>query len=248
MKYFFSAIFILMVLPILAQNPLEIKIETITFSDTTSIRNYLRNGEIEETKSIAERKFTVNFHIKNTSDKTIRFYYNDAELENLTFNVYQENKIVAAFLYKESERDASKYYLGAPPETEEIIEKPEVNLSDPKIERIFQALEPGTKLSDIPELFIDKREILRNSLFSLSPGQEWQFTQIFYWNKNQPNRTKNHQGYIDPGFPHYLVFSVKLGKYAYQYWMHEVDFDKIKDDESFVEGIFTSEKAAINFD
>ncbi|MDI1257011.1 MAG: hypothetical protein PSV16_13015 [Flavobacterium sp.] len=228
MKHFFSITFIILMSNVFAQNTLEVKIEHITFSDTTSVINFQHDSKIAKTDSLNERKFTVTYHLKNISDATVRFYFNDPELNNLTFSVHQEDKIVAAFLTKEKEHNTVKYYLGAPPA--------EANIED-------------TVIPTNPD-----ETLLRNSLFTLSPGQHWEFTQIFYWNKNQPNRKMNHQGYVDQGFPHFLTLIVNLRKYYAHLTVEgdfekaKAEFDKIMKDDTFLGGTFSSEKAEINFD
>ena len=217
------------------QKPLEIVIDSITSIDTL--------GTI--------RKFTVNYHIQNTSDKEAKFincsypmtnFYPDVnKLKVYSSIVENDHYNQANILYKNVEQmmylDSLNYA-----KTDEEIGKIFMNrLKTKPIDtlKLKTEVERRRKINDF--------DYVKSAIQTFQPKEIRSFTETYYWNKRRYYKVDDLEYYIDEKEPYYLELSMVHYKKDFQYFFPEEEYKKMKDNPNFLEGTILSNKMEINF-
>ncbi|MGG7034043.1 MAG: hypothetical protein ACI7YS_02475 [Flavobacterium sp.] len=152
MRYIF---FILFSISVFAQkNPLEIKIDAITFTDTITHRVYNQEGKPFTTDTINARKFAIKYRIINLTEEPVRFVN---ELAGVSEKLYENQD----YLGRGFMRNECGYYNG-------------YFSFGPPLENSQFTSETG---------FHNEIEDVRNSILTLNPKQELKLIEVFYWEK-----------------------------------------------------------------
>ena len=217
------------------QKPLEIVIDSITSSDTL--------GTI--------RKFTVNYHIQNTSDKEVKFincsypmtnFYPDVNvLKVYSVIVENDNYIRLNILHKNLDQMLyldSLNYAKTDEERAKII-KNRYKIKPIDTLKLKNDIEKRRKINDF--------DYVKSSIHTFQPKETRQLTETFYWNKRRYYKVDDLEYYIDEKEPYYLELSMVHYKKDFQYFFPEEEYKKMKDNPNFLEGTILSNKMEINF-
>lgn len=217
------------------QKPLEIVIDSITSIDTL--------GTI--------RKFTVNYHIQNTSDKEVKFincsypmtnFYPDVNvLKVYSVIVENDNYIRLNILEK------NLGYL----QHLDSLNNAESDETRAKIRLAYIKRKPRdtTKMKEEVERRrrINDFDYVKSSIHTFRPKEVRSLTETFYWNKKRYYKVDDLEYYIDEKEPYYLELSMVHYKKDFQYFFPEEEYKKMKDNPNFLEGTILSNKMEINF-
>lgn len=217
------------------QKPLEIVIDSITSIDTL--------GTI--------RKFTVNYHIQNTSDKEVKFincsypmtnFYPDVNvLKVYSVIVENDNYIRLNILEK------NLGYL----QHLDSLDNAESDEARAKIRLAYIKRKPRdtTKMKEEVERRrkINDFDYVKSSIHTFQPKEVRSLTETFYWTKRRYYKVDDLEYYIDEKEPYYLELSMVHYKKDFQYFFPEEEYKKMKDNPNFLEGTILSNKMEINF-
>ncbi len=215
---------------------IELKIDHISFLDSIP----------------TERKFTINYHIENLTDKEVSFFLYPKTLtpnlrasqsKTIIYKIYEEtdlldiedvfnNKKREAFIKKLEEAKTQK-------EKDSLLSiffKKEMNMD-------YQAMIN----KDEKELLKHEKELVLNSIISLKPKEKILYTKTLNWDKTRYYKILDNEYYINEDKPHFIELSINLDKVGYNYNLESEEFEKITSQMNFVQGTFTSKKMEINF-
>ena len=232
-----SIVFFLYVTSIFGQNQqIELKIDSIASLDSIP----------------TERKFTINYHIENLTDKEVSLFLYPKNLtpnlrasqsKTVNYKIYQENELldiedvfknkkIATFFKKLEEAKTQK-------EKDSLLTiflKKEMNMD-------YQTMIP----KDEKELLKHEKELVLNSIISLKPKEKILYTKTLNWDKTRYYKIVDNEYYINEDKPHFIELSINLDKVGSNYNLEPEEFEKITDKMNFIQGTFTSNKMEINF-
>ena len=221
---------------------LQLKIDSITFTD--SIPN--------------ERKFTINYHLQNVTNQTLRFFmdgfFTNKNGSNKTSHHYQlfqnklflnVNSILKPTIIKE-ELSKKEYMLKL------IADKDKLKESLKKID-----LENGINSDSMRISFMQGDKIgsynwkrnnkqVLESITSLNPNEQIKFTRTMYWNKIKYYKQDENEYFLDENANYFIEFFVNLRKEEFKESLTQKQYDEILNDKNFIKGVFFTEKTKIN--
>ena len=223
--------------PISAQ--IELKIDSITSTDSIP----------------SERKFTVNYHIKNLTDKEVSFFFDSTILipnqsasmsKHISYKLFQKEEVlnISGLFMTKKLRNFST-----------LIEQTINQKEKDSIILKFMKDEIGIDMKkDIEELKKDENYFLKKSnkellesIFKLNPYQKITFTKTLNWDKKRYYKIEEDEYYINEDMPHYLELSINLIKEGFKEQLEKKEFEKIMANPNFIKGWFTSNKMELNF-
>jgi hypothetical protein len=232
----FTILFLLFFGCSFGQYPIELKIESIIPIDSTSS---------------TYRTYTVNYSIKNISDKEVAFincqypinimypdvkkpivvpyiYENDSERKDIKLKTnIQYLKINNISNYKNAQEAAKQNNI----EYEKALAKKVAEMKAKREERL--------KINDI--------DYVKSAIVKLKPNERRDFTETYYWDKVRYFKIDDLEYYIDEDAKFYFELKLNLHKQNFQYFFSEKEYENIKNNPNFLEGIIRSNKIEINF-
>ena len=217
------------------QKPLEIIIDSITSYD--SIANI--------------RKFTVNYHIQNTSDKEVKFincsypmtnFYPDVNKLKVYSVIVENDKYIRLNILNKNIRQMQ--HLDSLDNAESAEARAKIMLAYIKNRprdtiKMKEEVARRRKINDF--------EYVKSAIHTFQPKEVRTFTETFYWNKRRYFKVDDLEYYIDEKEPYYLELSMVFYKKDFQYFFPEEDYKKMKDNPNFLEGYYVSNRMEINF-
>jgi hypothetical protein len=217
---------------------IELKIDSITYID--SIPN--------------ERKFTINYHIENLTDKELTFIQSPNHFvsnstaslsRKIIYKIFQNNELIDIEnifnnkkhkLYQEKLRNARS-------------EKEKRSITDKHIEEIKPNLLPDLqKLKEDKNFLLKKQsQIIMSDILILKPKQKLSYTNELIWDKIRYLKFGDNEYYIDEKTPHYFELSINLSIDEYKNKLTPEDLQILNSYPNLSKGLFTSNKIEINF-
>lgn len=215
--------------------PIEIKIDSIISSD--SISNV--------------RKFNVNYHIQNTTDKEVSFinciyplnnFYPDVkELKVYSIIVEDDKYVKLNILHKNillmHHLDSLDNARSSEERTKIIQYYLKNNSRDTT--KFKNEIERRRKINDF--------EYVKSAIITFQPNEIRYFTDTYYWNKKRYYKVNDLEFYIDEKEPYFLELSMVFFKKEFQHFFPEEDYKKMKDNPNFLDGHIVSNRIEINF-
>lgn len=222
----------LIVFSISAQNnPIEIKIESITSRDSSEF---------------LDREFTINYHIENQTNTEISFFLNTNNFIPNTFGSMQYVPTYSLF-QNENPIDASQIIKAQRTHFRPKINISEVNKELIKTNRDSTKLEIQKMKSDSLYFWKKKNRALLDAVFSLKPKEKKQFTQKIYWNKIRYTKNDELEYYLDEKSLYFIQIELTLLKKEFRDRLTSKELQTFLTNPNFIEGYFHSNKVEIDF-
>lgn len=220
-------------------NPIDLKIDSITSIDSIP----------------SERKFTINYHIENLTDRDISFFFNPKILipnqsasmsKEISYKLFQKDEVLninGIFMTKKMKNFSTLIgKISNQKEKDSIILK-------------FMKDEMGMDMKkDIEEARKDENYFLKRtnkelleSIFKLNPHQKITFTKTLIWNKKRYYKIEEDEYYINEDMPHYFELTLNLMKEQFKEKLLPENYEKIIKNPYFINGWIISNKMEINF-
>jgi uncharacterized protein (DUF2344 family) len=223
----------------------------ITFSISAQIE--LKIDSITSIDSIpSERKFTVNYHIQNTTDKEISFV-----LFPKSFNPNMRGSMSQGIVYKIYQND--EFF-----DFEDVFINKKMDLFKKTMEdaknqeerttilKVFLKKEANMDLDSIKSknekiLSIEDKKTIKSSIITLNPRETISYTKTLYWNKKRYFKIEDNEFYLDEIKPHYIEFTITLMENDFNKKFYSKNSEALLKNLNFIKGWFTSNKVEINF-
>ena len=230
---------------IFAQNKnIEAKITALTSSDSNPKR----------------REFTINYQIENLTKNPISFFLTPNTLianaaSSMTlfpiYKIYINGIFIpldGPFFEKngidwETKLQGFKDYTT--PEAKEIIKRAVEEFNTKNKSIIENYSRNGGKSTN--ENWILENQNLLESKITLNPKEVKTFIIKTYWNKERYFKEDDLEYYLDEKDNYEFELVLDLKKTFFKERLSEAEYQKIKNDNNFIEGIFTTNKIEINF-
>lgn len=199
-----------------------------------------------------ERKFTLNYHLENLTDKEVSFFLypktftpnlRASQSKTIIYKIFQESDLLdIEDVFKNKKREAFFKKLEEAKTQKEkdsllsIFFKKEMNLD-------FQTMIK----KDGKELLKQEKELVVNSIISLKPKEKILYTKTLNWDKTRYYKIVDNEYYINEDKAHFIELSINLMKDGFNYNLEPEEFEKITGKMNFIQGTFTSNKMEINF-
>jgi hypothetical protein len=217
---------------------------TTAFSQES--RLLLRIDSIATDNSNAlERKFTINYHVENTTSETLSFFLNTKYiLPNAvssmslqpSYKIYQDNEFLDIDGVFEFGNQAYAFHSNKTVYAKHLAAKDSI---------ISAYKNNGGKSTE--ESWILRNQNLLNNTVVLNPRQTKSFSIIVVWDKRRYYQNDPLEFYLNEKSTHNFELFIHLMKAEFKDILSESEFQKITADKNFVSGIFTSNKVEINF-
>jgi len=239
MRFLFLLIVLIFQIPTGQSQPIEVVIDKVSEDDSDP----------------KERKFTINYHLSNLTDKKLSFFLKPDGLVSNNFGsmsnhpyykIYQNDQFLNLGNVFGRPKKGEKYEtLKIDPKniTDETIEylRTELELNDTLIAELKQY---GTFKS--PVKFKNDNSLME-SVLSLEPKETKTFSKVLYWDKDRYFFHDPEEFYLSETEKHYIEITVLLMKEPFKDKLKKEEYDAIMANPNFIKGVFTSNKAEINF-
>ncbi len=215
----------------------------------------IRIDNISSSDSIGERKFKIDYHIENLTEKEVSFYLDPegfipnsrASMSRAVFyKIYQNQEVIdleSIFVNKK----ARKFSM--------LLEKAQTQEEKNALIKKFLKEEMNMDMdSTMAESKKDTAYIWRKTdkhvlddLFRLKPHEKKFFSKVMVWDKKRYYKIDDIEYYIDEKIPHYFEISINLMKEEFRKVVSSETFTKIIADPTLIKGWYTSNRAEINF-
>lgn len=238
-------LFLLFVTSVLfAQNStIDLKIDSITVDNS--------NAE--------ERKYTVNYHLENCTDKKISFLLDTSNNDTITGvktnrispNLYQDDVIVKDFIFMKNYDYSSVFKFindlrnsKTDAEEEAIKNNPEfikLKIHPICLEKIIEKREPNYKIIRLFE-----NNTIYKTLHTLEPKETQHYQLILYWNKERYFKSEENEYYLEKDSKYSLQLTFSTHDFDYLYFDSTEGFDY--DKSLFFNSVNVSNKMSFPFD
>lgn len=238
MRKLYSFLFF-MTLTVSAQ--IELKIDSISSTDV----------------SPKKRNYSINYHIKNLTDKEIAFFLIPNSLiahsaSSLTlFPVY---KIFQNGVFEDVD---GPFYERTFKEQDDLEDMEDSDIRKKTIEEItkkylseYQAIIENYKKNggkNMDDMWIFKNQKLLQNIVILKPKEIQNFIIQTNWNKKRYYKIDDNEYYLNENDKFEIELSLFLDKSNRKNSLSPEEFSKINSDRNFIQGTFTSNKMEINF-
>jgi len=225
-----------------AQKPLEVTIDSIISDDSHSLK----------------RKFTIHYHLTNTTAKPVSFFLLPT---TLIANAASSMTLYAVYkIYQNGEfQDMDGPFFPDLPERNEIDQFNDFNSPDAKA--YLQKLNEKYKAqhdaflenyrknggTSTDEKWIVYNQKLLQSKMTLQPGETKSFVIPTHWNRIRSVSNGDIEYYLNEKDVFELELILDLKKTGFKDDLSDAEFSAIQNDPNFIEGVFTSNKVKINF-
>jgi hypothetical protein len=227
----------------------------ISFSGYSQIEikiNTINSFEISPKK----RKFVIDYQISNKENKEIKFFLlphsliaNSASYLTL-FPVY---KIYLNGVFEDVDGPFYETFFGEQNDIDQIIneedKKKQIEILTSKLEEEYKNIIANYKSDRVnrDDNWIYTNQKLLQSIVYLKPNETKNFQIITFWDKQRYFKIDENEYYLDENEKYEFELSLYLDKLNRKEKLTEEEFTKIKNDENFIEGRFSSNKMKINF-
>jgi hypothetical protein len=230
---------------------LYLLIVLITFTASAQIE--LKIDSITSKDSIpSERKFTVNYHIQNTTDKDVSFVLfpksfnpnrRGSMSQGIVYKIYQNEEFLDFDdVFTNKKMDAFKKAMDDAKTQEERTAILKVFLKN----EVHMDLD-SIKSNDEKILSIEDKKTIKVSIITLKPREKISYSKILCWNKTRYYKIDENEFYLDEIKPHYIEFSITLTDDDFSKNLYSKNSEALLQNLHFIKGWFTSNKVEINF-
>ena len=218
MRFLFFC-FILFSIAAFSQNKLiELKIDSI----------------ITDNSNPKERKFTVNYHIKNLTENPVTFILNTKSIIPFSsgsskyipyYKLFEENTSIDIHVFNNGinkKFDLNSYLNSRKDATGKPIEN--------YLEKIQKK----------------NNETLVNSITKIDASESKKYAITLFWNKERYQKQDESEYYLDENRKHYFEISIHLMKEELKEQFTAEQFKNITEDKTLIKGWFTSNKTEID--
>ena len=213
----------------------------ILFSITTFSQNKLIELKIDSlltdnSKSI-ERKFTVNYHIKNLTERPVSFVLNTKSMISIV-----KGSGATAPYYKLFEGSSTIDVSG-------VLRTG--NGKNTTVDSLFGAIGNKDTINKSIQKYLAKlkksnEEDRLNSIVKIAPNEIKYYSIVLFWNKEKKKKEDDVEYYLDENLKHYFEISVNLMKEELENKFSPEQFKSIIEDKNLIKGWFTSNKVEID--
>jgi len=239
MRFLLLLIILIFQIPTGQSQPLEVVIDTVS----------------EDNSNPKERKFTINYHLTNLTDKKLSFFLKPDGLVSNNFGsmsnhpyykIYENDQFLNLGNVFDRLKNGEKFQpvkIDPKTLTNETIEflKTRIELNDTLIAELKQY---GTFKS--PVKFKERASIME-SVLTLGPKETKAFSKVVHWDKDRYFFHDPEEFYLSETEKHYLEITVLLMKEPFKDKLKKEEYEAIVKNPNFIKGVFTSNKAEINF-
>jgi len=238
MRYFLLLILLLFQIAIAQNQPLELVIDEI----------------VEDNANLAERKFTINYHLSNLTDEDVCFFLkpnnlvsnNSGSMSNHPYyKIYQNDQFLnlgIVFGRQDKGEQPENWKIDPKDLTPETIAhlKMYFDLSDTHIAELKEFGYFKTPIKS-------RRDEIIKDVITLAPKESRAFSKVISWNKDRYFFHDPEEFYLSETEKHYIEITVLLMKEPFKDKLSEEDYLQIMANPNFIKGVFVSNKAEINF-
>ncbi len=223
------------------QNILEMKIDSIKTDDSNP----------------KERQFTINYHIENLSNNSVSIYLQSNKITpnavasmslNTIYKIYKDKdfiNIAGVFENYQDPIDEKSNLLIDPEYYNKLIIKSGFTIS--KLDSVFK------KYNENKEIIIDDFDLPNTSKLNdlkvmFSPKETKNFSVKCSWNKKRYFKNGDEEYYLDEKSDYFIEFVLVLSVEKLKNRLKPEDFELLKNDKTYVNGVFTSNKIKIDFE
>jgi hypothetical protein len=212
----------------------------ILFSITTFYQNKFVELKIDslitDNSDPKERKFTINYHIKNLTEKPIAFVLNTNSIApvvlgsgsiSLYYKLFEENSSIdLAGIFRTKKGKSTLDSIFGLKTNEDSLSK---NIRD-YLEKLKKS----------------HNKALLNSIVKIAPNEIKYYSIALFWNKERYQKEDDIEYYLDEKLKHYFEISANLMKEELENKFSPEQFKSIIEDKTLVKGWFTSNKVEID--
>lgn len=221
---------------------IELKIDSVTSSDSIP----------------DQRKYVVNYHIKNLTDKKISFLLNTSNSDTLkgvqtnriSYNLYQDNVLVSDFWFGKNYDYATlmKFINGL--RNSKTLQEEEVIKNDPefkkfKIHPIYVETLTNKRNPDYKVIRKFENTTIYNTMKTFEPNETRNFQLVLYWNKERYFKNETSEFYLSEDQNYELGLTFTTFDYDYMYF--NLTEGLVHDESLFFNSKNTSNKVSIDF-
>lgn len=210
------------------------------FSIVTFSQNKLIELKIDsimtDNSNPKERKFTINYHIKNLTGSPVTFILNTKSLIPISigslkyipyYKVFEENTSIDFHIRNNgiNKKFDINSILGYRKEKDSTF-KP--------IEKYIEKVQK------------EKNEILVNSITKIDVKESKKYSVTLFWDKERYQIHDDYEYYLDEKLKHYFEISIHLMKEELKEKFTTEQFKTLIEDKTFIKGWFTSNKVEID--
>lgn len=221
---------------------IDVKIDSINFDDSNP----------------KKRVYSINYHVENLTNNSISFFLLPNSLianaaSSMTLFPIYKLYVNGVFIPLDGpffERDGWEEKLHDikdfnSPEAKEIIKKvvEEYNIKNKAV--IDNYKREGGKSTD--ENWILRNHRLMESIVTLNPREIRTFNIKTAWNKERYFKEEDLEYYLDEKDDYLFELVLDLKKTFFKEQLTPEEYSKLEKDKNFIQGVFTTNKATINF-
>ena len=204
-----------------------------------------------------ERQFTINYHIENLSNNSVSIYLQSNKITpnavasmslNTIYKIYKDKdfiNIAGVFENYQDPIDEKSNLLIDPEYYNKLIIKSGFTIS--KLDSVFK------KYNENKEIIIDDFDLPNTSKLNdlkvmFSPKETKNFSVKCSWNKKRYFKNGDEGYYLDEKSDYFIEFVLVLSVEKLKNRLKPEDFELLKNDKTYVNGVFTSNKIKIDFE
>lgn len=204
-----------------------------------------------------ERQFTINYHIENLSNNSVSIYLQSNKITpnavasmslNTIYKIYKDKdfiNIAGVFENYQDPIDEKSNLLIDPEYYNKLIIKSGFTIS--KLDSVFK------KYNENKEIIIDDFDLPNTSKLNdlkvmFSPKETKNFSVKCSWNKKRYFKNGDEEYYLDEKSDYFIEFVLVLSVEKLKNRLKPEDFELLKNDKTYVNGVFTSNKIKIDFE
>lgn len=238
MRYNFLLLLLVFQTAIAQNQPLEVVIDQI----------------VEDDSDTNVRKFTINYHLTNLTDKDVCFFLKPEDLVSNNggsmlnhpyYKIYQNDDFLnLGTIFGRQKKGEKRETLRIDPKniSPEVLEylKTYYDITEIQIAELKEFGYFKTPLKSI-------RDEIINDVITLNAKESIAFSKVISWDKDRYFFHDPEEFYLSETEKHYLEITVLLMKEPFKDKLSEEDYLSIMANPNFLKGVFISNKAEINF-
>lgn len=190
--------------------------------------------------SIDKRCYTLSYHIKNVSDKTVSFVLNGTTLipinagsqsEKMYFKLFENDKSIEMSNIIDN-GFIQKTIKGKVTTTDRLTLEEVQKKSLEETQQYYEEL---------------RRKSILENIITLKPGETKEYQAYFSWNKERYRKQGEFEYYISETNPHFLQLDFNLMLESFADKLTAEEYKTLSSNPNIIKGWYTSNKVEINF-
>lgn len=179
----------------------------------------------------AERVFKLVYHLENMTDEELLFLQDTTGIVPSTggsgtyfpyYKIYEED----VFL------EIGSFFSG--------WRRKEINLDNLNLDSLMVVYKERLQTDRKEKRILEK-------IIKIAPREIKSFSMDFYWDRNRYYQNHDMEYYLEEKSQHFIEITMVMQKPNLESESFEEALEKIANDKNFIQGVFTSNKMAINF-